>query len=236
LLKHNRWEGEWKAIEKDTVPRVLEFCRQRAPITVFINHPRKDEEQYLVNDIRQNLKKREEIQEVHESGMQKILESQLFLFIATEHSINNEQCQHELELAVIHDIPIIPIKVTEIKWEDLSKIDLGAKFNMSEKLGFELEFNSEVGKEKEFHDKLYEYIKKYKCEVNLFEPEERKVDEQWRNFKFIGEKLVQSEKFREKLIENIEQFKNLSEELKTKKISLVEYLFKWGQILNSKSK
>ena len=47
---------------------------------------------------------------------------------------------------------------------------------------------------------------------------------------------VESEKFKEKLIENLEQFNILSEELKSKKISLVEYIFKWGQILNSKSK
>jgi len=235
-LRGNPWEGEWEGIEKDEIPRVLELCWQRAPITVFISHSRKDEGQYLANDITQNLKKRNEIREVYVSGAQQISESQLFLFIATEYSINNEQCQQELELAVTRDIPIIPIKATEIKWEDLSKIDLRVEFSMSEKLGFELEFNGEKGKEKEFHDGLYEYIKKYKREVNLFKTEERKVDEQWRNFKIIGEKLIESENFRKKLIENREQFKNLSEELKTKKISLVEYIFKWGQILNSKSK
>ena len=107
---------------------------------------------------------------------------------------------------------------------------------MSEQLGFEFDFDGEIGKEKGFHDQLYEHIKKYKREVNLFEPEERKVDEQWRNFRIIGENYVESEKFKEKLIENLEQFNILSEELKSKKISLVEYIFKWGQILNSKSK
>jgi hypothetical protein len=179
-LYNNPWKSEYIRIRnvplEISVPKVLELCRQRAPITVFISYSRKDEEQYHINDITKNLKERKEIREVYRSRMQEISESHLFLFIATKNSINSEQCQHELELAVTHDIPIIPIKATEIKWEDLGKIDLGADFNLSEKLGFELEFNSELGKEKGFHDKLYDYIKKYKREINLFEPEERKVN------------------------------------------------------------
>ncbi|MFX1260061.1 MAG: leucine-rich repeat domain-containing protein, partial [Promethearchaeota archaeon] len=86
-LGDNPWEGEWRGIEKDTTPRVLELSRQRAHITVFITHSRKDEEQYLGNALAQNLENRKEIREVRVSGGQEISEIQLLLFNATKNSI-----------------------------------------------------------------------------------------------------------------------------------------------------
>lgn len=105
-------------------------------------------------------------------------------------------------------------------------------FNLDKKLGFEFDDENV----EDFCDKLYDHIKKYKRKVNLFEPADRKIDEQWENIKVIGEKLTESDEFRENINENIEQFKKLSEELRNEHISPFEYVLKCAQILDSKSK
>ncbi|MBN1216771.1 MAG: hypothetical protein JXA99_15190 [Candidatus Lokiarchaeota archaeon] len=233
-LSDNPWEGEWKGIENDTTKRVLELCRQRAPIMIYLCYSLKDEKQYNINNIMQDLKNRKEIQDIYIHGEQKFLDSHLFLFIATKDSLNDEQCQQELKLAVTHDIPIIPIKASDIKWENLNKITLGMDYDMSEKLGFEIECSDELRKEKDFYDTLYEYIKKYKRMINLFDAEDEKIDKQWLNIKIICEKIINSIEFKEIYFENAEKFKTLDEKLKTKQISLENYVFKIGQILKSK--
>ncbi|MFX1239386.1 MAG: hypothetical protein ACFE8P_16920, partial [Promethearchaeota archaeon] len=231
-LRDNRWKGAWKGIEEDTTPRVLELCRQRAPIIAFISNSKGDETKYRVNDLKEKLKRQEEIREIRVSGEHDISESHLVLFIATKKSMNDEQCRHELELAKTHDIGIIPIKGTDISFEDLDKIDLGEDYSMGDKLG--LAFND--AKFRQFCDELYGHIKKYKREVNLFEPGERMLETRWANFKALSEKYIESEEFREKYLEQFDEFNRLLDDLKSEQITPIDYIIRWSQILKSGSK
>jgi len=228
-LTENPWKGEWQGIENDTPQHVLEICRKKAPITIFISQDHNESEKSFIYDFIQSLKSNKEIQEIYIQDVQNIAKSHLILFIATPNSIINEQCKKELKYAISNDIPIIPLKATNIKWEELSKVDLGAEFNISEKLGFELEFEGSIGNE--FYKTLYEYIKKYKREVNLLESEEGKLDKQQLNALIIVEKLVESEEFIHGYKKNSDQFKTLARDLKAGQISIKSYLLKTGELL-----
>ncbi|MEJ2278954.1 MAG: hypothetical protein P8Y70_14580 [Candidatus Lokiarchaeota archaeon] len=228
-LSENPWEEDWQGIENDTTQRVIEICRKRAPITIFIIHSQNESEKSYVYHLMQNLKKCKEIQEIYLQDHQNIVESHLVLFIATLNSIIDEKCKSELKFAISKNIPIIPLKTTNIQWKDLSKINLGAEFNISEKLGFELEFEGNGGKD--FYIKLYEYIRKYKREINLLEPEEGKLDKQQLNAKIIVEKFVESEEFIDGFEKNVDEFKNLARKLQTGQISIKSYLLKTGELL-----
>ncbi|MFX1257395.1 MAG: leucine-rich repeat domain-containing protein [Promethearchaeota archaeon] len=227
FLGNNPWEGAWKGIEQYPAATVLERSWQILPIVVFLSHSKDDKEQYRVNDFKNELKGQEEICEMYSSGENDVLESQLVLFIATKNSMKSEQCRQELDLAKTYDIPIIPIKGPDIRWDDLKQIDLGTDFNLSDKLG--IEFNKK--NIKQFYDELYEHIKKYKHEVNLFESEGKILDREWLNVKTIVNKFVKSEGFREIYTRNINQFKKLNEELKNKQINPAEYFIKLSRIL-----
>ena len=228
-LSENPWEGDWQGIENDTTQNVLEICRKTAPITIFIAHSQNESEKSHVYHLMQSLKNCKEIMEVYIQDFQNLAESHLVLFLATLNSIMDEQCKQELRFAISNNIPIIPLKMTNIKWEDLSKIDLDAEFNVSQKLGFELEFEGGIGKD--FYNTLYEYIKKYKREINLLEPEEGKVDKQLLNATIIVEKFVESKEFINGYKQNIDKFKNLAGKLKSGQISIKNYLLKTGELL-----
>ncbi len=237
-LSHNPWEEAWNGISNYSIHTVLERSRHKAPIIVFISHSKGDKNQYRVNNLKKKLKGQKEISEVLGNGENDISESHLVLFIATKNSMSDEQCQHELKLARTHNIGIIPIKGIDITFEDLSHIDLGEDYKMKDKLGFEFE-----GKKfEQFCGELYEYIKKYKREVNVFEsdlngsfdPEQRKTEKQWEDVKTLFKKFVESDEFRENIEENFEDFKKLSRELRTEHITPVEYIIKWSRILKSK--
>jgi len=230
-LDGNPWEGAWKGIEKYTVQTVIEMSRQRAPIFIFISHSRKNEDQHIVKILTQDLKKRKEIREVYMRGEQEMY-IQLFLFIATNNSITEVQCLRELELAITLDIPIIPIKESDLKWEELNNINLGKDFKLSDKLGLEFDIKDI----KEFCDELYEHIKKYKRKFNLFEPAGIKIDEQWGNIKILIKEFIESNEFGENIKKKIDQFQKLSEELKSEKITPHMYILKCAQIIDSKSK
>jgi len=224
-LRNNPWDNECSRIKSCTIPRMLELWRQRAPITAFISYCREDEERYQINYMKYKLKVFGEIQEVYTGEESEILDSHLFLFIATKNSINNKKCQQELISAITNKIPIIPLKASDIKWEDLSEINLGMDYNLSEKLGIEFD-----DKDTGFFT-LYDYIKKYKRQINLLEPMEGRIDKQWLNVKIIGDNFVNSEEFRELYRENIDQFKKLAEEFKDGRLSPKQYIIKTGQIL-----
>jgi len=231
-LKNNNWEDKWKGIENEIVPKVLELSRQKASISIFINCSQNDRNQQFINILMDYLKNCREIRGVYNSGEKNRSEVQLFFFVATKNSINDEQCLQELKSAVSSDIPIIPIKETDIKWSQLNQVDLGVDFNLSDQKGFEYDEKNL----NQFCEELYKYILQLKREINLFEPEERNIDEQRRNFKTICERFFESEEFKANFRENIEQYRKTEEDLKNKCISPGEYILQWGQILSSKSK
>ncbi|MFX0069972.1 MAG: leucine-rich repeat domain-containing protein [Candidatus Hermodarchaeota archaeon] len=236
ILRDNPWDGEWEGIDGYDNLKVLEICRQRAPVTILFSYSKDDEEKYCVFDIMENLEKRNEILKVYNNEASKILESQLFIFIATNNSISDTRCLHELGLAITHNIGIIPLKGNDIEFEELKQIDLRSEghgyYNLKDKKGFEFDGNRD--KIKEFCEALYEYIKQYKRNINLFDAEARKIDEERENVKIIFDELIESIEFRKFLENKIEQLEILSEELRTEQISLLEYFIRFNKFISSK--
>ncbi|MFX1294137.1 MAG: DUF99 family protein, partial [Promethearchaeota archaeon] len=175
---------------------VREFCRKSASINVFISHDWDDQTSYRILDLRNYLLQRSEIYEaficekdlvgdIQEFMDEKVPQSHLLLFIATHNSINSKACQHELALALTHSIEIIPLKGTDIDWADLNRIDLTNEgkdyFDLSLKKGFE--FN--IDRFDAFCDELYEYVKQFKREINLYEPQREQLEKIKGNIKEI---------------------------------------------------
>jgi len=124
-------------------------------------------------------------------------------------------------LARKHNIQIIPIKGKDVNWGALREQ------NLDRSLGHEFNEN----KFNEFCEEFYEYIKKFKRDVNLFEPEEAKFDKEKLNVQNLINRYLDSEDFNEILRENLEKFKEIFQMFSNDQISPMEYLEKLAQIL-----
>ncbi|MGB5911593.1 MAG: leucine-rich repeat domain-containing protein [Promethearchaeia archaeon] len=235
-LDNNFWKDEWGELASRDLPSILKFCQQKATINIFLSHAVADFDYFHINDISEFLQSQEEIYSafycetdltgnIDDFMNETVPKCQLLLFFASNKSVfNSIDCVHELELARKHSIQIIPIKGKDVSWGDLRghNLDrlLGHEYN-------ENEFN-------EFCENLYEYIKQFKSDVNLFEPEEAKFDKEKLNAKNVINHYLDSEKFNEILRKNLDQFKEIFQMISNNEISLVEYLEKFTQTLVKK--
>lgn len=168
-LEDNKWENEWKEYVKRDIPALLDLCRQRASITVFLSHAVVDYELFHIKQISEFLEKQDEIYKVFycEEDLTgnidkfmngKIVQSQILLFFASKKSLyKSEDCKYELKLAQKYNIHIIPIRGADISWKELKK----------RKLSREMGFNFEENNLSTFCQKLYNYILKFKREIHL---------------------------------------------------------------------
>lgn len=193
----NPWTGESKLMIKNSLPIVLDYCRKRSSIFLFISHAVKDLNKYEIEKIAAYLEAQPEIYKVYycERDLvgdidifmdEKIQICQLLLFIGTNQSVfKSEDCKHEIDVANENDIGIIPIKTSEVKWEDLSRLGL------SRELG--LEFIIE--ELEEFLTNLYKYIKQYKRQIDLFDKDQGRIDKIKLEIKTILVNELNSEEF-----------------------------------------
>ena len=192
-----------------------------------------------------NLEQRDEIYQViicekdlvgniQEFMDENIPKSHLLIFIGTKNSIASEACLHELALALIHGIEIIPIKGMDIEWNDLNHIDLRQQKQGYLDLGLEkgIEFNS-INLNK-FFDELYTYIRKYKREINLFETTQVKLEKERSNMLSSINNFINSELFEENLKQNLRQFEELFQALSKNQIAPSEYLLECAKIISKK--
>ncbi|MFX0060496.1 MAG: hypothetical protein ACFE8J_19545, partial [Candidatus Heimdallarchaeota archaeon] len=87
---------------------------------------------------------------------------------------------------------------------------------------------------KEFCKKIYEYIKKFKRDINLFVPEEAKIEKEKLNIKNLINHYLDSDDFKEILQGNFEKFKEIYQEVSYNKISINEYLDELSKIILKK--
>jgi len=225
------WEGDWKKIHYRDTPYILEFCRQRATINIFISHTVSEFASYRIKELAEHLEHQPEINQVFfceedligniDAWMEETVpKSQLLLFIGTQQSIfNSRDCSHELFLARKHKIEVTPIKGVDVSWEDLIKVGL------SRKLGFEFD-------EKEFNilcKDLYTYTCKFKRERDLIGKEQDKIkDNRLRIISLINDNLNFPE------IDNFPEIERLENEFESNKIKFKEFLIKLGELLDQK--
>jgi len=237
-LENNVWKDEWEELTSKNrdLPSILKFCQQKATINVFISYAVVNFEYFRIKNISEFLKSQEEIYSafycekdltgnIDDFMNETVPKCQLLLFFASKKSVfNSVDCQHELDLARKHNIQIIPIKGKDVNWGDLRK------HNLDRLLGHEF-------KEEEFDDfceKLYQYIKQFKRDVNLFEPEEAKFDKEKLNVKNVINHYLDSNEFNEILRSNLDQFKEIFQMFSNNEISLKEYLERFNQTLKMK--
>ena len=232
-LDNNLWKDEWEELASRDLPSILKFCQKRATINIFLSHAVADFDYFHIKDISEFLAGQEEIYNafycetdltgnIDDFMNETVPKCQLLLFFASHKSLfNSVDCAHELELARKHNIQIIPIKGKDVNWGALREQ------NLDRSLGHEFNEN----KFNEFCEEFYEYIKKFKRDVNLFEPEEAKFDKEKLNVQNLINRYLDSEDFNEILRENLEKFKEIFQMFSNDQISPMEYLEKLAQIL-----
>ncbi|MBN1801252.1 MAG: TIR domain-containing protein [Candidatus Lokiarchaeota archaeon] len=221
---------------------ILEYCRKKANITVFISHAWDDQELYRIIDLSVYLENREEIYEVfvceedligdiQEFMDEKVPRSQLLIFIGTNNSIKSSACQHEIALAISNDIEIIPIKGLDLTWTDLNQIDLTDEnlgyFDLGNKKGIEFSSNNFES----FCENLYEYIKKYKREINLYEKDIAKIDKLKLDMIDIFTKFTDTDDFTKTIKNNLVDINLILEKLKKDKISIPDFFLNYFNIV-----
>ncbi|TXT58312.1 MAG: hypothetical protein BAJALOKI1v1_1690003 [Promethearchaeota archaeon] len=176
-LANNPWSEEDQELVHRDLEYILEYCRRKANIHVFFSHAVEDFEKHNLIEIITFLEAQPEIYEVmycerdltgniDQFMRDNVPKSNLLLFFATKKSVfDSIDCKTELELARENDIEIIPIKTAEVNWEDLSKVGLNRE------LGREFNQNLDI-----FKEELYDYLKKFKRNINLFEKDRAKID------------------------------------------------------------
>ena len=232
-LDNNSWKDEWEELASRDLPSILKFCQKRATINIFISYAVVNFDYFHIKDISEFLAGQEEIYNafycetdlrgnIDDFMNETVPKCQLLLFFASNKSVfNSVDCAHELELARKHNIQIIPIKGKDVNWGELKEK------NLDRLLGHEFkenEFN-------EFCENLYEYIKQFKRDVNLFDSEEAKFDKEKLNVQNLINRYLDSEEFNEILRENLEKFKEIFQMFSNDQISPMEYLGKLAQIL-----
>ncbi|TFF90049.1 MAG: TIR domain-containing protein [Promethearchaeota archaeon] len=199
-LTFNPWEDELapfagmrEGFDGDYMDEILQVIWNRSAINVFISSTSKDFESFNLKRITKMLAEEGEIDHIYyghekdEESLQKGLSNyQLVLFIASNASIHSDKCKYEINQAKSNKIPVIPIKTREISWNDLELLDLSRDLGM--------EYDPE--NLEKFGLDLIEYIKQFKREVNLFYPEEERINKQLANLTNTINNYLDSEQFK----------------------------------------
>ncbi|MBN1216770.1 MAG: hypothetical protein JXA99_15185 [Candidatus Lokiarchaeota archaeon] len=251
-LENNMWKGEWADIAKKDIPTILKLCRKLNGIRIFISHAWDDQQKYQIMMLKIRLKKeclkqenKIEMNIIHEVYIcetdvlddiwdfmsENVPKSHLLLFIATPNSIASEACRYELFLANKFDIEILPIKGNDIKWEDLSRIQM-----IDQKIEHNGTLDLSRPKEKfEFDEKNFNEIFKKLSGYILTHEYELKKDKKWieglGNTKKNILDIINSRNFRDIVKDNFEELNRLYQELIDGYITNFQYYWKLGEYL-----
>ncbi|MBD3350782.1 MAG: leucine-rich repeat protein [Candidatus Lokiarchaeota archaeon] len=207
---------------------LLEYCRKRATIHVFISHAVVNESEYKVRELSNYLESQHEIYDavfceedlvgnIDEFMKKNVPKSNLLIFIATKESITSKDCQFELKLARNNNIEVIPILGKGLKWSDLNELGL------SRELGFEFS-------EDNFDDlceSLYGYIQQFKRQINLFDNKEDKTGRRILKFRRGFDQILKNAEFKEILTNKTEECDNLILSFISEEINFREFLKKF---------
>ncbi|MFW9872967.1 MAG: leucine-rich repeat domain-containing protein [Candidatus Thorarchaeota archaeon] len=168
LYETNPLSEESKSLLGRIMPAILEYCRKKANISIFISHAMDDFEKYHIKEHSNYLEQQDEVYKAYyceedlrgnidEFMDMTIPECDVLLFIATQNSVHSVDCRHEIELAQKLKIKIMPLKDLGIEWGDLRILGIDRELGMDYNL---IEFN-------DFCGKLYKYLYTYKRDENF---------------------------------------------------------------------
>ena len=220
-------------IAKQDVKSILQYCKKKAPINVFIAMAENEVQSLNIKAIAEFLSKQPEIQRVftideHEGEFLEefvsriLLDCQLVLFVGTRESIfESSSCTMMLDTARQLGIEVIPIKGMTASWADLNALDL------SRQLGIEFTMD-DLG---EFCIDLYKYITKYKRAIDLFDRERAVIGKQIMECIISLKNYVNSMEFKETISRNYNMVKSTIQEFEKKKISIAELFSRMASVL-----
>ena len=158
---------------------ILEFCREKNSIKIFLCHKWEDYEYFKIKQIATALEEKEEIYQAHycqkdaienidEYMEETILKCHLLLFFASNKSLESQDCITELKYAQKMGIAIIPIiKASDgLDRDKLTKF--GKKIGLGIDLGRQISFFYNEKNWEDLYNKIYTQIKKIKCKPNFF--------------------------------------------------------------------
>lgn len=113
---------------------LLEYCRKKLAINVFLSHAVANFDYFNISGIAEFLESKEDINEAFycqedlrdhiDVFMNEFIpKSQILIFFASEKSIKSVDCKHELELAKLYNLPILPVIKESITVSDLSTLN-----------------------------------------------------------------------------------------------------------------
>jgi len=226
-------EQQDQEMAKNDIPVIFDYLKRKSAINVFISHAVIDFHEYKIKEFAEYLEQQKEIYQAYfcEEDLvgnidnfmdETIPECQLVLFIATKKSVfNSVDCAHELELARVIEIQIIPIKGSDLNWSELASIGL------SRELG--IEFNNEdFGA---FCRDVYQYIYDFKRKIDLFDKQQGKMEKLILEYNKVIDEHLNSDVYRESFMTNNAELEILKQNLRSGTIEFSSFLEKLGNFL-----
>ncbi len=157
-LDGNPFSSEENEVSLMDAPAILDYCRQRASISVMIVHDALDSESHRIGELISFLERQGEIFGVIPGEIEHLDSTDLILFLATFRSLHSEQCIAVIRNARQKGIDIVPLKGLDIGWAEMSDIGL------SRELGHEFKSDDFDG----FCQGVYGYIQLFKRSHDVF--------------------------------------------------------------------
>ena len=231
-VEKNPLNKEWEIIEKENAKAILDLCKKREPISIFISCHTEDMKRYRIEDISKILHKGEIKDVFYNTGptedsitsqnFQKLKQSHIFIFVASRNSVSNpNRCLNELKFAQENEIAIIPILGLDLKWADLAIVELNRM------LGIEFSIE-EFGV---FCEKLYEYIFDYKRNVDLFDREQGRIDKALFEIRYNLNNLMKSDEYKQIFRSVNYEISRLKAEFKENKVDFKNFFANFVEIL-----
>ncbi|MFX0010970.1 MAG: leucine-rich repeat domain-containing protein, partial [Candidatus Hermodarchaeota archaeon] len=233
-IEENPWRDDWKPISEMNLKEQLDFCKKRELINIILLITPEEEGFYRISELVSFILSREEISNIASintfnlidpSNWSNILKDfQLALFFASQNSLfKSGRIKEILNLVKEQYIQVIPIKGSDVSWGELAEVGL------SRELGIEFTENNF----EEFCDNLYRYICEFKHAVDLIDKEEGTYDKSILEFKILFKEFVNSEQFRNLVLQNIEAISSIKAMYENGELSYIDYIEKLGAIFQN---
>lgn len=157
-LDGNPFSPDEKEIALMDAPAILDYCRQRASISVMILYDEEDAESHRIQDLMKFLKMQSEIFGILPDENENLDSTDLILFLATSRSLQSEKSIMIITNAREKGIDIVPLKGLDIGWAEMDVVGL------SRELGHEFKPDDFDG----FCQGVYNYILQFKRSHDVF--------------------------------------------------------------------
>ena len=234
-LDANPFDAESAEIAGRDAKTIIEFCKKKAGIQIFISHAVIDFETYHVADLATYLKQQPGIFDafyceenlvgnIDEFMDMTVPQCQLVLFLATKKSVTaSKDCAHELDLARKHGIPIMIIKGSDVTAADIDALSLDTRS--------ELEFMPDDFEG--FTGSLYQAITAFKDAAGRPAQDVASIDEEIQRFANVIESLSDSEAFFSLVEQHLDQVKPLIHDFSNDVVSGSVFIKKMSDVFNS---